>query len=271
MDAATLARAMGNTAPAERYADLAPAFNAAMVLAGVTNRNRAVMWCAQLGHESVGLKYMRELWGPTPDQLTYDGRMGNGPGEGFTYRGRGPIQLTGKNNYRECSKWAHARGYVPTPTFLVDNPDAAADDRYGFIGAVWYWTTQRPLNDLSDLRDIDGATRAINGGLNGIADRRSRFAMCDGMGDALLPDAGVTMSFADDELSKKFPSRSKYRTTDDPIDTFAGYVLNIDAMTHEELVERKALEGEQWAIDLVRREADKGDASAKAVLARMGK
>ncbi|OZE90208.1 hypothetical protein CH302_27540 [Rhodococcus sp. 15-2388-1-1a] len=270
--AAAMHRAFDGVNSVGRYAALAPSFNEAMLLAGITNRNRAVMWFAQLGHESIGLSVFRELWDPTPDQRTYDGRMGNDqPGDGFRYRGRGAIQMTGKNNYRECSKWAHARGAVPTPTYFLDDPAAAERDEYLFLPAVWYWTTQRDLNGLSDRRDLVGATRAINGGTNGLADRQRRYALCDSMADALLPERITTMSYADDELTKKFTSRSKYRTTEDPIDTLAGFVLNTDARIHEEFVEREAAKGQQWAIDLVRREADKGDAGAKVALAKVGK
>ncbi len=78
------------------------------------------------------------------------------------------------------------------------------------------------------------------------------------------------MSLADDELGKRFPSRSKYRADDKPVDTLAGFVLNIDAMTHEAMVEKAAADGVQWAIDLVKREAAKGDKNAQAVLAKIG-
>jgi hypothetical protein len=77
------------------------------------------------------------------------------------------------------------------------------------------------------------------------------------------------MSLSDDELGKKFPSRSKYRTNDDPIDTLAGFVLNIDARIHEEFVEREAAKGVQWAFDLVKREAAKGDPGAKLALEKV--
>ncbi|QSL99772.1 lysin A, glycosyl hydrolase domain [Gordonia phage ODay] len=80
---------------------------------------------------------------------------------------------------------------------------------------------------------------------------------------------GTTMSYADDELKKKFPSRSKYRDSDKEIDTLAGFVLNVDARIHEEFVEREALKGVDWAVALVKREAAKNDAGAKAVLAQL--
>lgn len=70
---------MGNTLPREKYASLLPAFMQAMRAAGCTIPQRAAMWCAQLGHESGGLRFVRELWGPTDAQASYEGRgdLGN--------------------------------------------------------------------------------------------------------------------------------------------------------------------------------------------------
>lgn len=181
------ADAMGNSLPRDRYAALLPAFVEAMHAAQITTVNRAAMWFAQLGHESGGLRWMQEI----ADGSAYEGRrdLGNTqPGDGRRFKGHGPIQVTGRHNHAECSKWAHARGLVPTPTYFVDHPDELAGDRYGFIGPVWYWIAARPqLNALSDARDLDGATRAINGGLNGIDDRRARWNRCLALGDRLLP------------------------------------------------------------------------------------
>lgn len=206
LTAETLAEAMGNPdVPLDRYRALLPRFSAAMVAAGCTTVERAAMWCAQLGHESRGLGLFRELWGPTADQLTYDGRMGNGPGEGFKYRGRGAIQVTGRNNYTALSAWAFDHGHTPTRTFFVDQPDALEFDDYAFLGAVWYWTTQRPLNDLADARDIAGATRAINGGTNGLADRQLRYQRCLNLGAALLPATdSEELTVADIERLERF-------------------------------------------------------------------
>ena len=195
MDAQTLAQAMGNV-PGVDYTALSPGFNEAMVAARVTTVRRAAMWCAQLGHESVGLRYMREIWGPTPAQRGYEGRVDLGntrPGDGKRFMGRGPIQVTGRHNYTSLSQWAHKEGLVPTPTFFVDNPTELEKPRHGFLGAVWYWTTQRPLNQLSDAGDLTGATRAINGGTNGINDRRARYNRALALGEALLPERFSTV------------------------------------------------------------------------------
>ena len=184
MNRDTLIKAMGNQHISDEEVD---AFNAAMLQADINTVKRAAMWCAQLGHESAGLKHYEEL----ASGIAYEGRvrgLGNTQtGDGVRFKGRGPIQVTGRHNYTVLSQWAHEKGYVPTRTYFVDNPRELATVRYGFLGAVWYWTTQRPLNLLSDAGDIDGATRAINGGTNGLDDRKARYQRCLGMGAALLP------------------------------------------------------------------------------------
>ncbi|WP_084865859.1 C39 family peptidase [Prescottella equi] len=198
MDVDALSQAMGGTVSRERYAALLPAFTAAMREAGCTTVERAAMWCAQLGHESGGLRWMEEI----ADGSDYEGRrdLGNTqPGDGRRFKGRGPIQLTGRHNYTECSRWAHGRGLVPSPTYFVDNPAELASDRYGFVGAVWYWTAARPqLNALADARDIVAATRAINGGTNGLPDRQLRYQRCLELGTALLPTGGTMTNIVEE-------------------------------------------------------------------------
>lgn len=207
---AVLSKAMGDTVTLDRYAQLLPAVGDALAKSECTTVERIAMWCAQIGHESVGLKYMRELWGPTADQLTYDGRMGNGPGEGRKYLGRGPIQVTGKDNYRQLSQWAHARGYVPTPTFFVDQPELLERDEYAFLGAIWYWTVAQPrLDEFADARNIEDASKAINAPAwigtsrraNGIAGRITRYNRCLAIGAELLKlveTGGITMAQAEE-------------------------------------------------------------------------
>ncbi|WP_458681958.1 C39 family peptidase [Prescottella equi] len=191
LDVDTLGNAMGYAVSRERYAALLPAFTEAMRQARCTTIERAAMWCAQLGHESGGLQWMEEI----ADGSDYEGRrdLGNTqPGDGRRFKGRGPIQVTGRHNYTECSRWAHGRGLVPSPTYFVDNPAELASDRYGFVGAVWYWTAARPqLNALADARDIVAATKAINGGTNGLPDRQLRYKRCLELGAALLPTGGT--------------------------------------------------------------------------------
>ncbi|WP_341258203.1 C39 family peptidase [Gordonia malaquae] len=200
MVADVLSQVMGGAVSMDRYRVLVPAFVEAMHAADITTVKRAAMWCAQLGHESGGLRWMEEI----ADGSAYEGRadLGNTqPGDGRRFKGRGPIQVTGRHNYTACSKWAHTRGLVPSPTYFVDHPEQLASDRYGFIGPVWYWIAARPhLNRLSDAGDIDGATKAINGGLNGIEDRRLRYRRALDMGARLLPtDGGFLMALSDAE------------------------------------------------------------------------
>lgn len=190
MDRQTLITAMGNTYISDEEC---AAFNAAMVQADCTNVNRAAMWCAQIGHESAGLKYYEELASGSAYEWRQD--LGNVyAGDGVRYKGRSWIQVTGRHNYSVLSQWAFRNGYCSTPTFFVDHPEALTEIRYAALGSVWYWATQRPLNDLSDRRDLDGATRAINGGLNGIGDRRNRYNRCLALGEALLPDEEFGMA-----------------------------------------------------------------------------
>lgn len=100
----------------------------------------------------------------------YAGRMGNGPeasGDGYRYRGRGLIQITGRDNYRLCGQ---ALG-LP----LLDRPELLEQPEYAALSAAWYWW-DRGLNDLADAGLFDGISRKINGGDVGLADRRELWA-----------------------------------------------------------------------------------------------
>jgi putative chitinase len=97
----------------------------------------------------------------------YANRMGNGneqSGEGWKYRGRGFIQVTGKSNYIELSR--------KTGIDFVNNPDLLLTEANALISALWFWNS-RNLNALSDKDDVRGITQSINGGNNGLAERIS--------------------------------------------------------------------------------------------------
>lgn len=100
--------------------------------------------------------------------IVYGGRMGNNStGDGWKYRGRGFIQLTGKNNYIAFQK-TNSYGDV------VTNPDSVAEDmNLSVLTAIWYWNSNN-LNRFADSGDIRGLTKAINGGFNGLDDRISQ-------------------------------------------------------------------------------------------------
>ncbi len=131
---------------------------------------RLAHFLAQVGHESMGFARFNEIWGPTPQQAKYEGRadLGNvNPGDGYRYRGRGPIQITGRANYR---RYGEMLGLD-----LEGNPDLAAAPAVGIRIAAAYWTRNR-INAPADRDDIEAVTRIINGGLTGIVDRRARLA-----------------------------------------------------------------------------------------------
>jgi len=98
----------------------------------------------------------------------YANRMGNGDeesGEGWAYRGRGLIQLTGKSNYEACGE--------SLGVDLVSNPDLVATPEYAALSAGWFWDKNH-LNKFADANDMEGLTKKINGGTHGIEDRVAR-------------------------------------------------------------------------------------------------
>lgn len=151
---------------AERW--VAP-ITAAMAEYDVNTKFRQCAFLAQTAHESGRFMYVRELWGPTPAQLGYEGRkdLGNTrPGDGARYRGRGLIQVTGRHNYALASE---ALGLdLLTHPELLEDPDNAARS------AGWFWKGHG-LNELADQQLFSAITRRINGGLNGLDDRTALY------------------------------------------------------------------------------------------------
>ncbi|KAB0489677.1 glycoside hydrolase family 19 protein [Pseudomonas vancouverensis] len=142
-----------------------PFLNTAMQRHQIVGSKRVAAFIAQIGHESGQLRYVREIWGPTPAQTKYEGRadLGNTViGDGFKYRGRGLIQVTGRANYAACGE---ALGVD-----LVKQPELLEQPQYACLSAAWFWAT-KGLNTLADAGDFERITRRINGGLNGQADR----------------------------------------------------------------------------------------------------
>lgn len=188
MDARILREAMLNHISLERAQSEVAAANEALVLAGCTSQNRAAMFLAQLGHESASLRYATEI----ASGKAYEGRrdLGNTqPGDGVRFRGRSYIQVTGRSNFGQVSRWAYSKRLVSTPDHFVRHPEQLSDTRWAWLAPVWYWTVARPqINSLCDKGDLIGVTRAINGGTNGLADRRARWNRCLALGDAILPE-----------------------------------------------------------------------------------
>jgi putative chitinase len=167
--------------------------------AGIKSPRELANFMAQVTHESGDLKWLEESFRYTrsidqipvrsarreglealeaartealrgnPEKLgdlMYGGRMGNTePGDGYRYRGRGYMQLTGKNGYRAAGD---ALGLD-----LVNHPDLAADPGNASKIAAWYW-----IENVQNVapENVAGATRIINGGTNGLQDRQERFA-----------------------------------------------------------------------------------------------
>jgi predicted chitinase len=138
-----------------------PHLNFAMDEAAVNTTLRAAAFLAQLAHESGQLRY----WTEFASGQAYEGRKSLGntlAGDGSRFKGRGPIQLTGRANYRTAGQ---ALGVD-----LESNPRLAATPEVGFRVAGWFWRSHG-LNELADIGDMRTITKRINGGLSGLADR----------------------------------------------------------------------------------------------------
>ena len=152
-----------------------------------------IMFLAQTGHEScrftrleenlnysakalynVFRKYfptetIAEAYARQPKMIAnkvYANRLGNGAActnDGYIYRGRGIIQITGKDNYRKLN--------YETGINCVENPDLLLDMRFAVISAFWFWDYKK----LQGRTDIEVVTKLINGGLNGIEDRKNLY------------------------------------------------------------------------------------------------
>eukprot|EP01107_Rhizomastix_libera_P002668 TRINITY_DN145_c1_g2_i1.p1 TRINITY_DN145_c1_g2~~TRINITY_DN145_c1_g2_i1.p1 ORF type:complete len:360 (-),score=91.36 TRINITY_DN145_c1_g2_i1:122-1105(-) len=143
-----------------------PYLNAAMKEASINTKLRIAHFMAQVAHESGGLYYWEEI----ASGAAYEGRtdLGNTQtGDGVKYKGRGPIQITGRANYKACGT---ALGLD-----LINNPTLLAQYQYGFRSAGWYWTN-RNINAKADADDITACTKAVNGGTNGLSSRKTYLA-----------------------------------------------------------------------------------------------
>ena len=170
MEASTLAAAMN--IPLARAQKWAPAITLAMEAGEINTRLRRASFLAQIGHESGSLLYSKELGGPQYF-AKYDGRKDLGnmqPGDGARFCGRGLIQVTGRANYAKASQALFGDARLLTNPELLEQPEWAAKS------ATWYWTT-RNLNALADQDRFTDITKAINGGTNGLEDRKARYRL----------------------------------------------------------------------------------------------
>lgn len=162
---------------AQNWAD---ALNLACSAFGISTRARKDAFLAQIGHESGGLRWVAEIWGPTPVQRKYEGRadLGNTqPGDGSRFRGHGLIQVTGRSNHVKMRDLLRKQ-FPSTPDFELD-PRALEIPKWAALSAACFWAS-KGLNVAADAAQtdtqFDAITRKINGGLNGRADRLLRWA-----------------------------------------------------------------------------------------------
>lgn len=144
---------------------LTKALNETFVKYNIDSKLRIKNFLCQVIHESGRFVFMEEIWGNTNAQKSYEMRIdlgNNEKGDGFKFRGRGFIQITGKFNYSLISKDFNFD--------FVKNPDKLKEFPYSCLSAGWFWN-RKNLNFFADLDDIKSITKKINGGYNGLEDR----------------------------------------------------------------------------------------------------
>lgn len=130
---------------------------------------RMAHFLAQVAHETSELQHMREL-GNEAYCAKYDvGKLkqmlGNTKkGDGYKYKGRGMMQLTGRANYQAYQNSKFCKGDIMTNPSLLEQPLGATKS------GMWYWNS-RKINAMADKDSVEGVTRLINGGTNGLASR----------------------------------------------------------------------------------------------------
>lgn len=135
--------------------------NTVMQRYGIVEPEQIAMFLAQIGHESAQLRYVEEI----ASGEAYEGRKDLGniqPGDGVRFKGRGLIQITGRNNYALFSHDYYGDNR------LMDTPELLAEREPACASAGWFWHTH-DLNRFAD--DIFLCTKRINGGTNGLLDR----------------------------------------------------------------------------------------------------
>lgn len=160
-----------------QYKQLARDLGQAMVDHGITTRRRAIMFIAQVAHESGGFRYREEI----ASGAAYEGRrdLGNThAGDGRRFKGRSYIQITGRANYAAVSRALHVD--------FVAHPDKLALPKYAAQAAAWWWQTHG-CNQLADRGSFLAVTRRINGGTNGLSSRLMYLARATPGAQFLIP------------------------------------------------------------------------------------
>jgi putative chitinase len=178
---------------------VAKLLNSELTKSDINTKLRVAAFIAQCGHESLDFNRLEEnlnykadrlrvvfpKYFPTdniaqqyamkPDKIAnkvYANRMGNGNEEsfdGYRYRGRGIIMLTGKEMYQRLDDYLKLNGK------LIKNPDLLSTADYAIKSAIWFWSVYKDLNLLADKSDMVTITKRVNGGDHGLSDRISRY------------------------------------------------------------------------------------------------
>ena len=154
----------------KQYASHELSLAKACIAAGMTNPKEVAMFIAQCAHETGGFKWLKEL-GNDSYFRKYNNRkdLGNGPNDGARFKGRGYIQLTGRSNY---TRFAKASGID-----VVSNPDLVSNDKnVAAKAAIFWWLNSKRARAAGQAGDVLAATKAVNGGTNGLADRQKKWA-----------------------------------------------------------------------------------------------
>ena len=144
-----------------------PLLNELMPKYGINTSLRQRHFLAQLLHESGSLRYVKEL----ASGQAYEGRkdLGNTvTGDGVKFKGRGLIQITGRANYTKVSQALFGNDRLLITPELLENP------RWAVESACWFWKANS-LNALADKDDIMTITKRINGGYNGLDERKKYY------------------------------------------------------------------------------------------------
>lgn len=180
-------KAILRNASVSKLTAYAPHLNEAMQRFGMVTRNRAAPFIAQLAHESGEFRWMEEIWGPTAQQKKYEPpstvatSLGNTQkGDGLRFKGRGPIQITGRANYK---RYGELLGVD-----LLQQPELAALPEWGFKTAGLFWD-RNGLNTWADKDDLRTITKRINGGLNGLEERTQYYERAKAVLQGQLPDS----------------------------------------------------------------------------------
>jgi len=153
--------AMGRKSTIKLYL---PLLNLSLPKYEINTPLRTAHFLAQIGHESLSFVYTQEV----ASGAAYEGRLDLGntqPGDGVRFKGRGLIQLTGRDNYKKYGK------FISVDLLHSGNEQLIAEKpEYALDVSLWFWN-KRKLNDYADEDNLKAITRRINGGYNGLEDR----------------------------------------------------------------------------------------------------